>query len=60
MGNQCLSPDGRILVRGIFTLGFKGADLLGRPRHCLIHSENCPESASSMGVSGREVLIYLQ
>jgi hypothetical protein len=55
MGDQCLTSEIFVLVKGSDSLGAKGADLLGRPRHRLIHGEDCSESASLMGVPGREI-----
>jgi hypothetical protein len=55
MGDQCLTSESFVLVKGIDLLGAKGADLLGIPRHRLIHGEDISESASLMGVPGREI-----
>jgi hypothetical protein len=57
MGDQCLTSESFVLVKVIDSPGEKGADLLGRPRHRLIRGENCSESASLMGVPGREMPI---
>jgi hypothetical protein len=55
MGDQCLTSESFVLVKVIDSPGEKGADLLGIPRHRLIRGENCSESASLMGVPGREM-----
>jgi hypothetical protein len=55
-GYQWLSPEGSILVRDTIPLGEKGADLLGRPKHRLIHGGRLLLGASLMGATDLEII----
>jgi hypothetical protein len=58
MGDQFLTSVSFVLVKGIDSLGAKGADLLGRPRHRMIRGEDPSESASLMGSSRSRATVY--